>query len=153
MERLLWKKRKINLSITNSVFGCNASLGQDANDFTPKIEVLKSPKIHQSHSWSEYFFQIIVRKQNTESWGMHHPRDVKSRSPSFNSCPLAAFNGQRGPLCSGLVKTKHRLLGFCSPVLVAPAWAVHQHRLPLGWGQACPELPQKAPRFWSSLGL
>lgn len=28
----------------NSVFDFDASLGQDANDFAPKTEVLKSPK-------------------------------------------------------------------------------------------------------------
>lgn len=44
------EERKINLSIMNSVFDCDASLGQDAKNFAPKIEVLKSPKIHQSHS-------------------------------------------------------------------------------------------------------
>lgn len=44
------EERKINLSITNSVFDCDASLGQDNNNFATKIEVLKSPKIHQSHS-------------------------------------------------------------------------------------------------------
>lgn len=82
---------------------------------------------------------------------MHQPHDETSRSSSFNSCPPAAFNGQRGPLPSGVGKQTS-----ASWVLFSSAWCSNLGCVPAqasSWGQACRELPQKVPRFWSSVGL
>lgn len=48
---------------------------------------------------------------------MHQPHDETSRSSSFISCPPAAFNGQRGPLPSGVGKQTS-----ASRVLFSSAW-------------------------------
>lgn len=54
-----------------------------------------------------------------------------------------AFDGQRWPLCSGVVKTNHRLLRFCSPVFGAPAWAVHQQQASSWLGPRVPAAPSE----------
>lgn len=54
--------RKTCLSIMNSVFGCDANLGQNASNFTTKTEVLRSPPNSPVSLMFSVFSLSIVRK-------------------------------------------------------------------------------------------